>query len=234
VNAALDRRADRAGPNAATGAWDPVAQRRADALHDLATRAVAADPDPDRATVVIHADAKVIDGEVPGNGFLADVAICQTSLLRALCHARVEVALHGPDGTTVGIARASQQIPAWLGRHIGARDGTCRFPGCERFIRQIHHIHHWAHGGETNADNLVGLCWLHHHLVHEGGWNIEGDPNAELAFVRPDGRRLTSRPLPLHPKVRAQLRRINGGSTRPPRGSSRSPRRGPPGNDGGG
>lgn len=223
VNAAIDRHAERAGPDAATGRWDPIGQRRADALHDLATRAIGADPDPDRATVVIHADARVVDGEVAGNGFLADVAICQTTLLRSLCHARVEVAVHGPGGDTVGIARASQQIPAWLARHIGARDLTCRFPGCERQIRQIHHIVHWAKGGDTNADNLCGLCWHHHHLVHEGGWNAEGDPGGELAFVSPDReRRLTSRPQPLRDHVRRAATRSRRGH-RPPRAAAREP-----------
>ncbi|MFP3908182.1 MAG: hypothetical protein ACLFWR_14220 [Acidimicrobiales bacterium] len=225
INAAIDRHAERAGPDPVTGVWDRVGRRRADALHDLATRAIGADPDPDRATVVIHADAKVVDGEVAGNGFLGDVAICQTSVLRSLCHARVEVALHGPDGDTVGVARATQQIPTWLARQIGARDLTCRFPGCERRIRQIHHIVHWTKGGETNADNLCGLCWYHHRLVHEGDWKVEGDPDGELTFVSPDRRRrLTSRPQPLHDHVRRaatrtrRKRRTSPGTPREPAG----------------
>jgi hypothetical protein len=217
INIALDRHAERAGPNPETGHWDPTATRRADALHDLATRALGADPDPDRATVVIHADARVVDGEIAGNGFLRDVAICQTTLMRSLCDARVEVALHSPEGTTVGIARASQQIPHWLRRDITRRDHTCRFPGCERHIRQIHHIEWWANGGATNADNLVGLCWHHHHLVHEGNWNIDGNPNHEVAFISPNKtRRLTSRPQPLHHHVR---RRANAIHQRVPLGS---------------
>src|SRR5690606_33535102 len=38
INVALDRRAERAGPNPDTGHWDPAPTRRADAMHDLATR----------------------------------------------------------------------------------------------------------------------------------------------------------------------------------------------------
>ena len=215
VNAAIDRHAERAGPDPETGGWDPIRQRRADALHDLATRAIGADPDPDRATVVIHADATVVDGEVAGNGFLGDVAICQTTVLRSLCDARVEVAVHGPDGATVGVARATQQIPWWLRRQITGRDLTCRFPGCERQIRQIHHVVHWTDGGETNADNLCGLCWHHHHLVHEGGWTVEGNPDDELAFIGPDRRRrLTSRPQPLRDHVRRAATRSRRGHRR--------------------
>ena len=217
INIALDRIAERAGPDTATGQWDPIATRRADALHDLATRALGADPDPDRATVVIHADAAVIDGEVAGNGFVRDVAICHTTLMRSLCDARVEVALHGPDGATVGIARASQQIPHWLRRHITSRDHTCRFPGCERHIRHIHHIHWWTNGGHTNADNLCGLCWHHHHLVHEGNWTIEGNPTGELTFVSPDHtRHLTSSPQPLTDHTRRRTAHLRStGRPRP-------------------
>ncbi|MFP3905788.1 MAG: HNH endonuclease signature motif containing protein, partial [Acidimicrobiales bacterium] len=85
------------------------------------------------------------------------------------------------------------------------RDLACRGFGCERTIRQIHHIHHWSDGGPTNLDNLVGLCWEHHRLVHEGGWNIEGNPNGEITFISPDKRRrLPSRPQPVDPRLRCR------------------------------
>ena len=44
------------------------------------------------------------------------------------------------------------------------------------------------------------LCPFHHdpyRLVHEGGRGIEGDPNGELIFIRPDGRTLSTGPPPL-------------------------------------
>jgi len=42
--------------------------------------------------------------------------------------------------------------------------------------------------------NLVGLCWHHHHLVHDSGWRIEGDPGGQLRFRSAHGRELTSDP----------------------------------------
>ncbi|MDZ7677144.1 MAG: DUF222 domain-containing protein [Acidimicrobiales bacterium] len=233
VNQAIDSIAENWGPDPEVGRWAPIATRRADALHDLATRKLGSASAPDRATVVIHVDAAVVDGETPGNGFIGDLALCQSGVMRSMCDARVEVALHGPDGATVGVARASQQVPWWQRRQVHGRDICCRGFGCGRKIRQIHHIHHWTDGGETNLDNLVGLCWEHHRLVHEGGWTIEGNPNGEITFISPDGRRrLPSRPQPLHPKVRTQLRRINNGNLRPTpetaRRDPRAPRRGPP------
>ncbi len=167
----------------------------------------------------------------------AVLAISHSGVMRALCDARVEVALHGPDGATVGVAPASQQIPWWLRRQVQARDITCRGFGCERTIRQIHHIHHWANGGETNLDNLVGLCWEHHHLVHEGGWAIT-NPNHEISFIAPEGRRrIPSRPQPLRTTTSDRLRRIAGLEPHEPDTTRQAadlseggptPRRGPP------
>ena len=53
--------------------------------------------------------------------------------------------------------------------------------------------------------NLCALCPFHHRLVHEGGWEIEGDPIGRLTFIRPDGRRLTGNPPPLRDDVRDEL-----------------------------
>jgi hypothetical protein len=220
VNQALDTIAESWGAEADTGRWAPIATRRADAIHDLATRLLGSSSAPDRATVVIHADRTVVDAGQPGNGFIGDLAVCRSGVMRALCDARVEVALHGPDGATVGVARASQQVAWWLRRQVHARDHSCRGFGCERKIRQIHHVKHWAHEGETNLDNLIGLCWEHHRLVHEGGWTIEGNPNGEVVFISPDGeRRLPSRPQPLGDWSTPGRRARRRGPPGPPSGS---------------
>lgn len=207
LNAAIEQQANRAGKDADTGHWAPFPERCAHAVVALADQRVADDLDPQGAQVVVHADAEVIDGHVAGNGQIGDLPVPRHSVLRLLCDAQVEFNLDTPDGRTVGIARVSQAVPRWLRRKIQRRDGCCRFPGCARPIRHRHHLQHWSRGGPTNANNLVGLCWWHHHLVHEGGWTIEGDPDAELAFLGPLGRTLRSKPNPLRSDVR---RRASG------------------------
>ncbi len=49
-------------------------------------------------------------------------------------------------------------------------------------------MHHWAHGGETKAANLVLLCGFHHRKVHEGGVRVEVLDDGAFRFVRPDGK----------------------------------------------
>ncbi|MCY3968124.1 MAG: HNH endonuclease signature motif containing protein, partial [bacterium] len=71
----------------------------------------------------------------------------------------------------------------WLGRkHRSAteaqrcalivRDKHC--VGCGRTPTwcEAHHIQHWAHGGETNLDNLVLVCTSCHHNIHDNGWQV--------------------------------------------------------------
>ncbi len=222
VNAALSALAEAAGPDAETGTWAPFSARCADALHDLAV----GDRLPGQsALAVLHVEAAAL-GTGPGadaaggavglgpvlvNGVLGPLAVGRRTVLRFLCDCDVEHAVEGPGGTTIGIGRRSRTVPDWLRRHIEARDGTCRFPGCERPIRHVHHARHWTRDlGPTDSPNLSGLCWAHHHLVHEGRWEVTGDADGELTFTSPLGRRLTSRRPPLRPTTRAAAARISG------------------------
>ena len=65
-------------------------------------------------------------------------------------------------------------ISGALSRALKARDGHCRWPGCERSasICDGHHLVHWINGGPTDLENLVLLCRRHHRMVHEGEWQL--------------------------------------------------------------
>ena len=51
----------------------------------------------------------------------------------------------------------------------------------------MHHIVWWTNGGPTILVNLLPLCETHHHLVHEGGWNLTMTPDRTVTWTRPDG-----------------------------------------------
>ncbi len=194
---ALDRIADGYPKNPETGLFDAVDARRADALVELASQRLRDDADPDRATVVIHAPVEALTDEGVAE-LESGVLVGSETLRRLACDCRAQMAVHNPAGVPVGIGRLSRTIPHWLARQVRRRDRGCRFPGCgrTRWVH-VHHLEHWSRGGATDLDNLILLCPFHHRLVHECGWTIEGDPNGEIVFRRPDGRSYPVDPAPL-------------------------------------
>jgi hypothetical protein len=39
----------------------------------------------------------------------------------------------------------------------------------------------------TDIDNLLPVCEQHHHLIHEGGWQLTMTPDRTATWTRPDG-----------------------------------------------
>jgi hypothetical protein len=162
--------------------------RRADALVALCSAALARDPDPDRATVIVHAplDALIAGDrscEVEGGGLIhAETA------RRLLCTARIQPVIEDTAGDPVRVGRLLRDPPAWMMRQLRYRDGECRFPGCgTRRFTQAHHVVWWERGGPTDLDNLVLVCTFHHKLVHEHGWAVRRDRDGTVRWFRPDG-----------------------------------------------
>jgi len=188
-----------------------VAQQRYDALMAIVHRDLGADGDVDRATVVLHAEASVVcDRDDDGHCSLPDgTPVAAETVRRLACDGRIEWAIDGPDGVTLGIGRASRAWPAWLARQIIQRDGgRCRFPGCTRPIHQIHHTAEWvADKGRTDTCNGAGFCWTDHRLVHEGDWTVTGNADRTLTFTSPDGRVVLESPVrKLSPQTKAWMR----------------------------
>ncbi len=197
VVAALEAMADSYKPDPETGTFEPYQARCADALAELASSHLGAQASPDRVTVVIHAEAGAFVGEGVAEIDGGPVISAET-LRRQSCDCRAEVVAHDPEGKVVGVGRARRTVPAWLARQVRRRDGGCRFPSCERRRwGQAHHRVHWADGGPTDLDNLLWLCPHHHRFVHERGWRIEGDPDDQVVFVRPNGRTMSTGPPPV-------------------------------------
>jgi hypothetical protein len=163
--------------------------RRADALVALCSARIGADPDADRATVVVHAPlAALVGAEDWGCGLEGGGILHPETVRRLTCDCRVEVSVEDSDGFVVGIGHASRTPPPYLKRALLKRDRGCQFPGCggRRFLH-CHHIWHWTKGGPTNLDNLVLVCSFHHRLVHEFGWGVKLGAPGTSRWYRRDG-----------------------------------------------
>jgi len=92
---------------------------------------------------------------------------------------------------------------------LAARDGGCRFPGCDRPPSwcEAHHINEWArHNGRTDLVDGVLLCRHHHLLVHNNGWRVTRD-NDDYFVVPPTTADPSQRPIPA-PSKSAAVRRL--------------------------
>jgi len=84
----------------------------------------------------------------------------------------------GPDnaGQPLNLGRERRLYSRAQRLALAARDGGCRWPGCERPPSwcEAHHINHWHRdGGRTDVADGILLCRHHHRLAHNNGWEIE-------------------------------------------------------------
>ena len=171
--------------------------RRADALVALCSARIASDPDPDRATVVVHASLEGLVTGSSGAELEGGSVVHPETVKRLLCNARVQTVVEDGKGDVIGMGRLTREPSAAMVRQIRHRDRECRFPGCgARAFTEAHHVTFWRHGGRTDLENLVLICSFHHKLVHELGWRLARDPDGQVRWFRPDGRRYRAGPSP--------------------------------------
>jgi len=172
-------------PEFATDSWST---QQADAFVNLVSGYLAGDRDSesnstDNYLVTIHVDQTALAG---GDG---RSAVPIETAKRLCCDGQAVVLTEDKEGEPLSIGRKSRIVPTAIKRTVLAKHNhSCAFPGCRnhRFLH-IHHIEHWANGGETSVDNLMPLCTRHHPLVHEGRFRIEKDYRDNWIFVRPEG-----------------------------------------------
>ncbi|MFB8145245.1 DUF222 domain-containing protein [Microbacterium sp. NPDC056003] len=83
---------------------------------------------------------------------------------------------------------------------LAARDGGCRWRGCDRPASycEAHHIDPYAGGGLTDIDRGILLCRFHHMELHHGGWRITREGRADFLLHPPPGR---GHPIALRPRL---------------------------------
>jgi len=108
---------------------------------------------------------------------------------RLCCEAIIGAVVVDPDGTVRELCAEQRTANRAQRRALAAMYRTCARPHCEvGFARcRIHHIEWWSQGGKTVLTNLIPLCETHHHLVHEGGWQLRMTSDRLTTWIRPNG-----------------------------------------------
>ena len=188
LKTALDSLAKRLGPDDDRS----QKQRMADGLTELVHHAMDEGRLPRRNGVKPHVNVTTtlegLKNEVgaPPADLELSLPVSTRTLERIACDCTISRVLLS-DSMVIDVGKATRVVSAPTRRALRARDRGCRWPGCDRQVNWStpHHIVAWSRGGPTNLANLVLLCFFHHRLVHEGGWQVV-KAGREFRFVPPD------------------------------------------------
>jgi hypothetical protein len=168
-------------------------RRLADALVEVAAHAldIGAVPGSGGTRTHLQLTASVetvmaLDGS-PGGVLEYGGAVTATTVQRLACDAGIRRILLGPKSAVIEVGR-ELRLPGVAARAaLQARAGGCEWPKCDRPVgfTNAHHMVHWGQGGTTDVANLVLLCYRHHWMIHEGGWQLARDESGRMLAIAP-------------------------------------------------
>ena len=175
-------------------------QRRADALVEIARRALGADDAPANGGVRAHVVVRVNMCDLPGvdigrrGGRPPEIdwggPIGSATLARLLSDSAVTRILTAGGSQILDVGTATRVWPAAIRRAIIDRDRGCRFDPCDRPAAwcDIDHVIPVAEDGPTAVGNGILLCRHHHRAKRRDGWWPTLRPDATVTWTHPDGR----------------------------------------------
>jgi uncharacterized protein DUF222/HNH endonuclease len=167
-------------------------QRRADAVGELAMHAMEQGTLPRRHSVKPHINLTMtlegLKGELgaPPADLDLSLPISIRTAERLACDCTMSRVLLA-DSMVIDVGKATRTVSPPTMRALRVRDKGCRVPGCDRPVNwsNPHHIIYRSRGGSDKLENLVLLCYFHHRLVHEGGWQVI-KVGPEFRFLPPE------------------------------------------------
>ncbi|OYX56134.1 MAG: hypothetical protein B7Y93_04100 [Micrococcales bacterium 32-70-13] len=140
------------------------------------------------------------------------VVVALPTVQRLLCGGTQTPILIAPTGQPLDVGRAQRLFTARQRIALAARDGGCRWPGCERPPSwcEAHHIEHWQRdGGRTDVDVGILLCRHHHLLLHDQEWSIVRAGNGcDYELIPPESVDPRRRPRPMPSRSREWRRAL--------------------------
>lgn len=171
----------------------PAPVRRADALLDLCRRALQAGELGTSRGVRPHLhvtfSAETLLGRpgAPHGTTATGEHLSPATIERLSCDADITGILLDGEGVPLKLGRTVRTVTAGQWAALLARDTGCCFPGCTRPASwcHAHHLVHWTKHGPTDLDNLGLFCTIHHHYLHDKGWNACLGPDGHIEVIPP-------------------------------------------------
>lgn len=149
-------------------------QRRHDALEalcrNLLDNGTTASIGGEKPHISVHCDLQALQGIGGGLHETENREIIDVDTLRMIaCDSSITRIIIGPESEILDVGRKTRVWTTAQRRAIIARDRHCQGRGCHTPARycDIHHIHHWADGGETTISKGKLYCRPCHTLEHQ-------------------------------------------------------------------
>jgi len=154
-----------------------AAQRRADAMVDMAKRSAAMPPDARHARplITVHVDRDTLLGRVCE--LSTGAVLTPGEVLPLLVDADIERVIFGPRSRVLDVGVRQRLFTGATRRAVEVRDLECAHPSCDQPAErtQAHHIIDYDHGGLTVQDNGRLYCGFHHRWHHRQQHNNNED-----------------------------------------------------------
>ena len=161
-------------------------QRFADALGELICNSDGAGV-PAGFELIVLADYDVVNDCITNARLTDDTPLTEAETLAVACDAKILPGIFNKHTGNLVLGRSQRKVSKRHRRRLVARDRGCIGCGAHHQICEVHHLDHWAHGGETTLENTCLLCWRCHHIrVHLHGEEITRHPNGTLTLAPPD------------------------------------------------
>ena len=172
-------------------------------------------------TVMVHVNAADLQGDT-GVGWIdgVEAPVSLRTVKQAICSGGFQKIIFGENGEILHLGTKERFFTSGQRRALAARDGGCVIPGCPVAANwsEAHHVIAWQHGGKTDIENGVLLCWLcryrhnpdlgimlvsppHHRHFRLANPNDRWQTtNQGTTLARPHPNLATSRHTPSHPR----------------------------------
>ena len=117
-----------------------------------------------------RASSRPVFGFLEGN----PAPVSAETIDRHLCDTGYLGILFSEAGQPLNVGREERFLNREQRRALAARDGGCRWPGCDQppSWTEPHHIEMWSDRGLSNINFAIMLCAHHHLLLHNRHWEI--------------------------------------------------------------
>jgi hypothetical protein len=169
-------------------------KRMADALLDLSLRALDSGLVPQQGSQRTHLQITTsletllgLPGAPGADMEFSPMPVSTKTVERLACDCSFTRIILDAKSMVIDVARAQRSISGPGRKALNVRDRGCTWPCCDRPVSFTagHHIKHWFHGGTNEPPNLTLLCYRHHWMVHEGGWQIVRGDDGRMITIPP-------------------------------------------------